>query len=96
MEYLLNEAHPTGGPKARFFKQVGFSTENSMTFEAALLRHPSDNDVWKQVETALGTKSIVRCNLVTPNGRNPCVLTIWFKPHGSTAHRLVSAYPMKG
>jgi hypothetical protein len=91
--YLLDEDHPSGGAKARFFISVGFDILNPMVFEAALLRHPLDNDVWKTLETPYGTKSVVKCRLMTPNGKNPCVLTIWFKPNGSTAHRLVSAYP---
>jgi hypothetical protein len=93
VDYLLNENHPVGGTKARFFKRFGFDADNPTTFESALLRHPSENEVWKSVETSLGIKSIVVCTLRTPDGRNPCVRTIWFKPIGSTAHRLVSAYP---
>jgi hypothetical protein len=91
--YLLNDTHPTSAAKAKFFKSFGFDELNAERLEAAILRHPMDNDVLKTTETQFGTKSIVACSLGTPDQRNPCIITVWIKPPGSAAHRFVTAYP---
>ena len=34
---------------------------------------------------------IFRCSIVTPNGRNPCIRTVWQRRDGD--YWLVTAYP---
>ena len=41
--YLLNPAHPEGGPKARFFLAHGHTRTNPRRLEAALIAHAQTN-----------------------------------------------------
>lgn len=91
-DYLLDPDHPFGGPKARFFLHCGFSLATWQALAAALARHPALNPVENTTSTRYGAKYVVRCSLVTPDGRNPCVVTVWMKD-GDAPPRLVTAYP---
>lgn len=91
-EYLLDPNHPVGGPKARFFLHSGFSHAEWRVMAAALAQHPTLNPVESTTPTRYGAKHVVRCSLVTPDGRNPCVVTVWMKD-GDAPPRLVTAYP---
>ena len=93
-EYLLNLEHRVGGPKARFFLGFGFALEQWQRFAAALHDHPKANPV-EEIETPFGTKHVVRCNVETPDGRNPCIITVWMQEQNEAA-RLVTAYPAEG
>jgi filamentous hemagglutinin len=91
--YLLRPDHPEGGPKARFFMACGFSHDNVPAFEAALLAHPVRNVIAKTTKSPLGVKYSVECTLTTPDGRNPCIRTIWIDDADGTPPRFVTAYP---
>jgi hypothetical protein len=91
-DYLLDSSHPFGGPKARFFLALGFSPADWQAMAAELARHPVLNPVESTTATRYGAKYVVRCSLVTPDGRNPCVVTVWMKD-GDAPPRLVTAYP---
>ena len=95
VRYLLNELHPDGAPKARFFKLFGFDPDRPNDLMNAISSHPEVNPVVNSVAHKLGLKSVVQCNLASPDGRNPCVLTVWILEHGTNVHRLVTAYPAK-
>jgi hypothetical protein len=90
--YLLVPDHPDNGGKAKFFTDRGFNQNNVADFQAALLAHPVNNEVHKTMKSAVGTKYIVHCNLKTPDGKDPCIRTIWIDDGGGPP-RLVSAYP---
>jgi hypothetical protein len=90
--YLLNEAHPIGRTKARFFAAFGFSLEHWEVFAAALLQHPVMHPVSATTRTSHGVTFTVRCSIPTPDGRDPCILTVWLND-GSGPARLVTAYP---
>ena len=92
LEYLLNPEHPLGSPKARFFFARGFSIEEWQRLAAALNGHPARNPVEETIATAFGTKYVVRCKVETPDGRNPCIVTVWMQEQAEPA-RLVTAYP---
>jgi len=92
-DYLLNPAHPAGGPKATFFHAFGFSAERLDVMRAALAAHPDCNPVDEMHLDRWGTRYVVRCSVETPDGRNPCILTVWIVPPGQDQAQLVTAYP---
>lgn len=91
--YLLNPAHPDGGPKARFLLRFGFSVADPATLEAGLLRHVASHDVGAHRKTAFGDIITVVGSLGTPDGRNPIVRTVWIVPGEGMAPRFVTLIP---
>ena len=61
----------------------------------ALLDHPDVNFIVGETENDFGIKRIVECNIPTPDGRNPCIRTVWLREHGDDVHRLVTAIPLR-
>jgi uncharacterized protein DUF6883 len=92
VQYLLNPAHPSGSAKAKFFGICGFSQANWADFKKALLDHPQLNLVTKQITTRFGEKYEVSCSLRTPNGRNPCVVSVWIIRPNDPNPDLITAY----
>jgi len=47
----------------------------------------------KDIDTTstYGTKYVYRCRIITPDARNPCILTVW--QHREGDYWLVTAYP---
>ena len=90
--YLLVAEHPDNGGKARFFTAGGFGQHNAEVFRTALQDHPVVNEVLSVSRSEFGAKDVVQCSLVTPDGRNPCVVTAWIDD-GAGAPRFVTAYP---
>lgn len=91
-KYLLDLNHSDGGSKAKFFLAGGFSEADWPVLDYALKRHPIDNAVESTERNAFGAKFIVRCTVQTPDGRNPCILTVWMVD-GPGAARFVTALP---
>ena len=91
-DYLLNPTHPDGHDKAVLFASFGFRRENWQMLATALARHPVDNPVFKRVTSDFGMKYVVRCNIVSPDGRNPCIQSVWMVDNGAAIPRLISAY----
>lgn len=94
-DYLLNPAHAVGRSKAAFFERFGFSLDRHVELLEGLLAHPQANAVVDVAATAYGIKSVVQCSLDTPDGRNPCIRSVWFLETGSKLQRLVTAYPFQ-
>ncbi len=92
-DYLLRADHPVGGAKAAFFRSFGFALDRPDVLADALADHPERNPVAGTETSAWGMKYLVRCTIRTPDGRDPCVLSVWFVPPGSNLARLVTAYP---
>ena len=90
--YLLSAEHPQNGGKAAFFRAVGFEAAAWATMRDALLAHPVANRVAAVRASPHGTKYEVRCSIGTPDGRNPCVTTVWIAEDGRPP-RLVTAHP---
>ena len=45
---------------------------------------------------AIRTKYVVRCAVETPDGRNPCIVSVWaIEEADRTRPRLLTAYPGK-
>jgi hypothetical protein len=91
--YLLSSAHRTGAAKAKFFMSFGFAPSNWAELKSALLDHPQNNPVTSQASNPFGQKFEVRCSLVTPDGRNPCIISVWIIEPPDPNPRFVTAYP---
>jgi hypothetical protein len=91
-DYLLNEGHAAGGPKARFFIACGFTSEAWVVLQRSLVMHGRGNFVSKSVETTWGTRYTGTCNCPTPDGRDPSIRTVW-QMEGDIP-RLLTAIPM--
>jgi filamentous hemagglutinin len=76
-----------------YFTRFGFSLNAHVVLLEALLAHPDSNQVIAVQENDFGTKSVVQCTLRTPDGRDPCIFSVWFLDRGSKIQRLVTAYP---
>ena len=91
-QYLLSTVHSNGAPKAKFFMSFGFSPGNWAELKSALLNHPL-NPVTSQTSNPFGQKFEVSCSLVAPDGRNPCIISIWIIEPPDPNPRFITAYP---
>jgi hypothetical protein len=92
-DYLLDPTNPRNGGKAAFFQLFGFTQGAWQTLKAALRGHPLNNSVMTVTISPYGTMFEVRCNLQSPNGRNPCVRLFWIVDTASPNPKFVTAYP---
>jgi hypothetical protein len=58
-----------------------------------LRTHGRDHAIVNVVESEFGTRYTVEGELITPDGRNPRVRTVWMVEKGSDIPRLITAYP---
>ena len=63
----------------------------------SLIQHAIDNDVINISQGINGTKYKVKCNINAPDGRTPCIYTVWiiYDDDINGKPSLVSAYPVK-
>jgi len=94
-EYMLNEAHPSNQGKAAFFLSFGFTLAAWTTLADALLNHAATHEVVSVSATEHGSKYVIEGVLVTPDGRNPDVRTVWIVEAGETVPKLVTAYRLR-
>lgn len=92
-DYLLNPLHPVGAAKAKFFLGLGFARDAPKVLRSALLAHPETNDVLRQTAAGSAVKFVVQCALSTPDGRNPCIRSVWMRSPDEDGPRLITAYP---
>ena len=92
-EYLLSESHIVGRVKARYFRRLGYRSENPDVLVTALALIAERDPVRESVETAHGTKYIVDGGLQTPSGAHARIRTIWIIESNQDAPRVVTAYP---
>jgi len=62
----------------------------------SLLKQGTMYSVVECVKSAYGTRYSVDGILETPNGRNPCVRTVWIMEKDGTGPRLITAHPIMG
>jgi hypothetical protein len=93
VDYLLNPAHPDNGGKAAFFFAHGFQREEWQALATALLGLAATGEVIKELVSPHGRKYVLDGPIETPARRQPVVRTVWIVDHGTTAPRLVTAYP---
>lgn len=96
--YLLNESHPRGAGKARFFRSFGFTTEHWQDLARALTEQGRDGRVSGTSRTQTGNVQYeVDGPLRTPGGRSPTIRTVWERHESGGAYpeglRLVTAFP---
>ena len=97
-DYLLNDAHPNNGGKAKFFMALGFTPANWQELKNALLDHPRNNPYVSTTTTPYGEKYEVQCSLLTPNIRNPCVRSFWIVLAANPSPQFITGYaaPLQG
>jgi hypothetical protein len=93
-EYLLDPDHPTGGAKARFFAQLGYTRENLEALEQELLALARREAVEQELSTRHGTKYVLGGYLEGVRGERKKVRTIWILEPDTPGPRLVTAYPV--
>jgi len=91
--YLLDQTHPQGAGKAKFFIARGFTQANWVQLKTALLDHPQQNQVSTQSANLHGERYEITCALVTPDNTNPCVISVWNIQPSDPFPRFVTAYP---
>lgn len=94
-DYLLSETHDKGEHKADFFKRFGFDIANIDTFKSSLIQHSIDRDIEQTKDSGFGIKYELKCEIRTPDERNPCIVTVWIVENGQEEPKLVTAYPAK-
>ena len=94
ISYLLNESHPKGKSKFLFFKKFGFSPNDPEELEYALKSHPVDHEFVKTVWTDFGLRYEVECSIRSPDGRDPCVVSVW-QENEDGLPAFITAYPKK-
>jgi hypothetical protein len=97
LDYLLNEAHPDNGGKARFFALLGFSREDPEHLMKALRDVAEQGEVVSSAESVHGKKYVVDgwLSVHTQESRQWSIRTVWIIDRGRDAPRLVTAYPGK-
>jgi hypothetical protein len=88
LHYLL----ATNPGKSNFFKIMGFDPGRPHQLDDALREHVLANEIAQVFITPFGAKFNVRCNISSPNGRNPCTFSCWIFDLGKVEARLVTAY----
>ncbi len=91
--YLLDAAHPVGGPKAAFLASFGFRADDPGALIMALLDHVRTYDATALPSTPHGAKYVVIGALRSPDGTNPSVRTVWIIDVGGSVPRFVTAVP---
>jgi hypothetical protein len=93
-DYLLNETHSQGRSKASFFRAVGFANPNIDSFKIAMRNHARTNPIANYHPSPYGTKTIIECQLLMPNGKTYCIRSVWIDHNDGLAPRLITAHPL--
>jgi len=93
-DYLLNDAHPDGASKSAYFQRFGFSPADAERLAEALALHARTRPVAGiRGQPPFGELFSLDCSVQTPDGRNPCIRTVWLIATDA-APRFVTAYPV--
>jgi len=92
-KYLLNPDHPDGASKERFFTSFGFESSRGDLLSHAINEHAEEREIAKEVVSPHGRKTIIRCKIKTPDGRNPCIFAVWIQEEKAEEQSFVTAYP---
>ena len=95
VDYLLNPAHRHGASKARYFAGFGVRAETWETLAEALREQGRRCEVANVKKIGFGPRYEVEGELPAPDGRRPCVRTVWQMDEGQIAPRLITAYPLE-
>jgi len=93
-DYLLSETHEIGKRKADFFKRFGFDIKDIDTLRDSLIQHSIDRDIEQTKNSEFGIKYELKCEIKTPDKRNPCIVSVRIVENGQEEPKLVTAYPV--
>ncbi len=91
-DYLLNLAHPVGGPKALWFASLGYSLENWRHLANDLHRVAKNCDDFVAKPSSYGVKYEAVGTIECSGYRPAVVVTVWIVEENRPP-RLVTAYP---
>ncbi|MCT7953795.1 DUF6883 domain-containing protein [Laspinema palackyanum] len=94
-QYLLSLTHPDGKSKAKFFLNFGFEVDSWEIMANALINHAANHELAKIEASPFGTRYVIEGRVMTPDGRNPQLRSVWFISSGDDIPRLVTAYPLE-
>jgi hypothetical protein len=92
-QYLLNDQHQRGASKCRFFEGFGFMRTSWEGLVEALTEHGRMRRLIAVTPTEFGPRYVVECEIRTPDGRNPCIRTVWQGRDEQAIPQLITAYP---
>jgi hypothetical protein len=92
-DYLLDEQHPVGKSKAKWFSSLGYDVGDSGRLEKDLLKLVQSSEDYAEKASSFGTKYVVSGRITSPSGRDANVTTVWIIESSGGAPRLVTAYP---
>ena len=92
-DYLLDESHDVGQPKARFFARLGYDRENWQQLGADLRNQHLILDSAREVPSTWGRRFILEALLTGPVSGG-LVRSVWEIGHGQEVPRLITAYPI--
>src|SRR5262245_57837140 len=91
--YLLNEQHPSGGGKAKWFLSRGYDLADPTVLEQDLLELVHTSEEYTESSSPFGTKYVVSGKITAPNGSEANLTTVWIVEPSDPSPRLVTAYP---
>lgn len=93
-DYLLDLAHPYGGPKAKYLMRFGFTPEEPDILANALVEHARTNSPGVEILPPKGEPKIVfEGTVIAPDGRDMPLRTVWKRRAPFEMH-FVSAIPL--
>lgn len=95
VDYLMNERHPDGRSKARFFLAEGFNPENWELLATVLKEQYMDAPSIQKEPVTWGEVHIVEAPLRSKSGKMRLIRSVWVIENNSQLVRLVTAYPIK-
>ncbi len=93
-EYLLSLVHPDGKSKAKFFLKFGFTVDDWEIMATSFINHAAHHELAKIEPSPFGNRYVIEGEIISPDGTNPEVRSVWFIATGDDTPRLVSAYPL--
>lgn len=92
--YLLSSIHLEGRSKARFFISFGFKEMDWQILVRALQTHAIQNEAHLSKRNDYGTFYNVDGPLLSSDGRNPLLRSVWVVEKEVAPPRLVTAHPI--
>jgi len=94
LDYLLSPSHSGGRSKAGFFRKFGFERRSWRVLKDALVRHGREHQVAHVEASLFGTRYIIDGRIMSPDGRNRQIRSVWFTESEADPPRFVTAYPL--